>query len=116
MKDIAHYPTEQPGRWGLSRIVTASREQTAGLKGIPLNSNCTSHVERNSANIRMFIKGSKRLTLRYSRKLDNLAAAAALSVAHQNYWWIPRELRITPAMAADIFDHVWTIDEFLGAI
>lgn len=55
IKDFAHDAHEQPGRYGPPRMITSSREQMTGLIDIPLESICTSHVERNNVNIRMFI-------------------------------------------------------------
>jgi hypothetical protein len=56
------------------------------------------------------------LTLCFSKKLENLAAAVALHVAYYNSCRVRGSLRITPAMAAGITDHVWELDELLAAI
>jgi IS1 family transposase len=116
IKDFAHDPQDQPGRYGPPRMVTSSREQMTGLVDIDPNTICTSHVERNNVNIRMFIKRFTRLTLAFSKKLDNLAAAAALYVVYHNFCWVPRKLRVTPAMAAGLTDHIWELDELLAMI
>jgi hypothetical protein len=86
---------------------------------IDLKSICTSHVERNNLTIRHFIKRFTRftrLTLCFSKKLENLAAAVALHVAYYNFCRVHGTTRITPAMAAGITDHVWELDELLAAI
>jgi hypothetical protein len=57
-----------------------------------------------------------RLTLAFSKKLENLAAAVALHVAHYNFCRVHGSLRITPAMAAGVTDHVWELAELLAAI
>jgi IS1 family transposase len=116
VKDYAQNDYDQPGRYGPPSMVAANREQMTGLHDIPLHTICTSHVERNNGNIRMFVKRFTRLTLAFSKKLDNLAAAAALYAAYHNYCRVPRKLRITPAMAAGIADHVWELDELLAAL
>jgi hypothetical protein len=41
-------------------------------------------------------------------------AALALHFAHYNFCRIHGSLRITPAMAAGITDHVWTLDELIA--
>jgi hypothetical protein len=76
----------------------------------------TSHVERNNLTIRTFMKRFTRLSLGFSKKLENLAAAVALHVAHYNFCRIHSTLRTTPAMAAGVTDHVWELDELLAAI
>jgi len=116
VKDFAHNDYDQPGRYGPPSMIAANREQMTGLHDIPLHTICTSHVERNNVNIRMFVKRFTRLTLAFSKKLENLAAAAALYVAYHNFCRVPRKLRITPAMAAGVTDHIWELDELLAAI
>ena len=46
---------------------------------------CTSHVERNNLTIRTFMKRFNRLTIGFSKKLENLAAATALHMANYNF-------------------------------
>jgi IS1 family transposase len=106
----------QPGRYGPPVMVASERRQITGLTDIDLKSICTSHVERNNLTIRHFIKRFTRLTLCFSKKLENLAAAVALHVAHYNFCRVHGTTRITPAMAAGITDHVWELDELLAAI
>jgi hypothetical protein len=62
------------------------------------------------------MKRFTRLALGFSKKLENLAAAVALYIAHYNFCRVHGSLRITPAMAAGITDHVWELDELLAAI
>ena len=75
---------------------------------------CTSIVERNNLTIRTFQRRFTRLALGFSRKIENLRAAVALQFAYWNFVWIPRTLRITPAMAARVTDHVWEVSDLLG--
>lgn len=56
----------------------------------------------------VFIKRFARLSLGFSKKLDNLAAATALHFAYYNYVWRPRTTRISPAMAAGVTNRLWT--------
>lgn len=76
---------------------------------------CTSYVERNNLTIRMQIRRFTRLTNGFSRKLRNLKAAVALFFAHYNLCRIHGSLRVTPAMAARLTDHVWSLSELLAA-
>ena len=54
-----------------------------------------------------------RLTNAFSKKLDNLKAAAALHFAHYNLCRIHGSLRVTPAMAAGMATCVWEIADLL---
>ena len=52
-----------------------------------------------------------RLTNAFSKKIENHAAAVAIHFMHYNFARIHKSLRITPAMAAGISDHVWDLEE-----
>jgi hypothetical protein len=52
----------------------------------------------------------------FSKKLENHKAAMALHFANYNLCRIHRTLRVTPAMAAGVTDHVWTIAELIDAV
>lgn len=75
---------------------------------------CTSHVERQNLSMRMGIRRFTRLTNGFSRKFENHWAAVAVWFAYYNFCRIHQSLRITPAMAAGIADHVWDLKELLG--
>jgi hypothetical protein len=55
-----------------------------------------------------------RLALGFSKKLENLAATVALYLAHYNFCRWHGSLKKTPAMAAGIAGHPWTMEELLG--
>ena len=71
----------------------------------------TSFVERQNLTIRMSMRRFIRLTNGFSKKLENHAAAVALHFIHYNFARIHKTLRITPAMAAGLSDHVWSYEE-----
>lgn len=73
----------------------------------------TSHVERKNGTLRQWCKRLTRLTYAYSKSWENLRAALALHFAHYNLCRIHGSLRVTPAMAAGVADHVWSISELL---
>ena len=73
----------------------------------------TSHVERANLTLRTFQRRFTRLSLGFSRKLENLQAAVALHMAYMNFVWIPRTLKTTPAMAAGIASRPWKIDDLV---
>jgi hypothetical protein len=74
---------------------------------------CTSHVERNNLTMRTFLRRLTRLSLGFSKKLENLKHAVALHFAYYNFCRVHKRLRVTHAMEAGIADHVWTIREML---
>jgi IS1 family transposase len=71
----------------------------------------TSYVERQNLTMRMSMRRFTRLTNAFSKKIENHAAAVALHFIHYNFARIHKTLRITPAMAAGISDHVWSYEE-----
>ncbi len=54
-----------------------------------------------------------RLTNGFSKKLDNLEAAVSLHFAHYDFVRLHLSLRVTPAMAAEISDRLWTLEELV---
>jgi IS1 family transposase len=71
----------------------------------------TSFVERQNLTMRMSMRRMTRLTNAFSKKLENLGYAVALHFMFYNFGRIHQTLRITPAMAAGISDHVWELEE-----
>ena len=70
------------------------------------------HILKNPTSSRR--KRLTRLTYAFSKKWDNLKAALALHFAHYNFCRVHGSLRITPAMAAGITDHIWMIEELIA--
>jgi IS1 family transposase len=73
----------------------------------------TSHVERNNLSMRNFMRRLTRLSLGFSKKLENLKHAVALYFAWYNFCRIHGSLRITPAMAAGITDRIWSLEDLI---
>jgi IS1 family transposase len=76
----------------------------------------TSYVERQNLTMRMSMRRFTRLTNGFSKKLDNLKAAVALYFMWYNFGRIHQTLRVTPAMEANVSDHVWSIEEIVGLL
>lgn len=81
----------------------------------------TSYVERANLTMRMQMRRFTRLTNAFSKKAENHAHAVSLHFMHYNYCRPHTTLtkaaggvKTTPAMAAGVADHVWTIEEILG--
>lgn len=73
----------------------------------------TSHVERLNLSVRTHLRRFVRRTNAHSRKLANHRACIALWVAWYNLCRVNTAIRMTPAMAAGVTDHVWTIRDLL---
>jgi IS1 family transposase len=106
--------TEQPGRYGPPEIVATDRRPIT--KGLDPMTICTSHVERHNLSIRTFMKRFTRLALGFSKKLENLASTVSLYIAHYNFCRWHGSLKMTPAMAAKVAGHPWTMDELLSEV
>jgi len=68
-----------------------------------------------SAHHRMQLRRFTRLTNAFSKKLENMKAALALHFAHYNFCRIHQTLRVTPAMASGLTDHVWDLAAIISA-
>jgi hypothetical protein len=51
----------------------------------------------------------------FRKKLANLKASVALHYAHYNLCRVHKTLRMTPATAANVADHILTMDELIAA-
>ena len=76
---------------------------------------CTSIIERSNLSLRMSTRRFTRLTNAFSKKWENHWAAVSLWYTFYNFCRIHKSLRVTPAMAAGIADHEWSIRELLEA-
>jgi hypothetical protein len=70
--------------------------------------------------MRMNLRRFTRLTNAFSRKIENHAAAVALHFQFYNFGRPHKSLRNpyprTPAMAAGVADHVWTLREIAALL
>lgn len=95
-------------------VIGARREAIMGLPDV--TKICTSHSERNNLTMRMQMRRFTRLTNGFSKKRDNHRLACAVHFVHYNFCRIHASLRITPAMAAGLTDHVWELSELIGLL
>jgi hypothetical protein len=63
--------------------------------------------------MRMSMRRFTRLTNAFSKKFENLQVAVALHFAHYNLVRQHKTLRVTPAMAANVTDRVWSLEELV---
>lgn len=104
-----------------SEMVAADRRPVFRMQEHEARTIATSHVERSNLTIRTFMRRFARLSLGFSKKLENLEAAAAIYIAHYNFVWRtrhndqsghPGKLRPTAAMMAGITNRLWNFDDF----
>ena len=76
---------------------------------------CTSIVERSNLSLRMGNRRFTRLTNAFSKTWENHWAAVALWYCWYNFGRVHKSLRTTPAMAAGIASHIWSVRELLEA-
>ena len=101
------------GRYSPPRVVSATR---LVISGEPIAEDIsTSYVERQNLTMRMQMRRFTRLTNAFSKKLENLKAAVAPHFAHYNFVRIHSTLRVTPAMAAGVTNHLWTIADLINS-
>lgn len=117
---IKRYRNPEVGRYSPPDLRNADRINIRGITD--LWTICTSHVERCNLTIRTFLRRFTRLSVGFSKKLENLTAAVALHVAYYNFVWRLRgkgttgKLLPTPAMQAGIVDHLWRFEDLYNAV
>jgi IS1 family transposase len=91
--------------------------KTKVVTGDPIESQIsTSYVERQNLTLRMQNRRFTRLTNAFSKKLENHGYAIALHYVYYNFCRKHQTLKTTPAVAAGVTDHVWSVEELVGLI
>ena len=102
------------GRYSPSRVIRTEKEAIAGNPDEDHIS--TSLVERQNLTMRMSMRRFTRLTNGFSKKVENHRAAIALHFAHYNFARLHSTIECTPAMAAGISRHLWSLDELVDRV
>jgi IS1 family transposase len=76
----------------------------------------TSYVERSNLSMRMGLRRYTRLTNAHSKKLENHCAALAIYFMHYNFARIHSTIRCSPAMAAGVTPHLWSVAEIVALL
>ena len=83
----------------------------------------TSYIERQNLTMRMNVRRLTRLTNAFSKKIENHRHSINLHYMYYNFCRKHQTLtrkrggiHTTPAMAAGIADHVWTLEEVVGLL
>jgi len=94
-----------PSCIGTRRQCIVGKPKQAGIS--------TSFVERQNLTMRMGMRRFTRLTNGFSKKVQNLEYAVALHFMYYNFVRVHQTLRVTPAMAAGVTDHLWEIADIV---
>lgn len=103
--------TTAEGKYSPGEVIGTRKESVMGHPDETLI--CTSHVERQNLTMRMSMRRFTRLTNAFSKKFEHHRFAVALHFIHYNFCRIHQTLRITPAMAAGLSDHVWPLADLV---
>jgi hypothetical protein len=102
-------PDPNPTRGVAGQVIGVRREVISGHpRGIS-----TSLIEKQNHTARMHIRRISRATNAFSKKLANFRAAVALHYAYYNFCKVHLTIGTTPAVAAGVTDHIWTVPELI---
>jgi len=73
----------------------------------------TSYVEHQNPSMCISMRRFTRLTNGFAKKIENHAAMVAIHAVHYNFAGIHKTLRMTPAMAAGLAEHLWSLEEIV---
>ena len=114
IKVYGNPPRESEVRYSPAECVGCERKAITGSPDPKHVS--TSYIERQNLTMRMQMRRFTRLTNAFSKKVENHIAAIAIHYMHYNFCRIHQTLRVTPAMAAGISDHVWSVQELIALL
>lgn len=70
-------------------------------------------IERSNLTNRTWNTRLIRRTLCFSKKVDRHDASIALGYVYRNFCHVPRNMDVTPAYAAGLTDHIWSLEELM---
>jgi hypothetical protein len=114
VKSYGMDPANAKGRYSPAYCTGAKKVKVSGHPDAEHVS--TSFVERQNLTMRMSMRRFTRLTNGFSKKIENHAHAVALHFMWYNFGRIHKTLRVTPAMAAGVSDHVWSLEDVVGLL
>jgi IS1 family transposase len=122
VKHYGHAPADPSNhRYSPAPCVTVTINKVSGTPDPAYIS--TSLVERQNLTIRMSMRRFTRLTNGFSKKLENLTAAVSLHFMYYNFarphttlTKAANHVPTTPAMAAGVADHVWTMIDIVALL
>jgi len=115
IKEYGRDTTEPETRYSPAKCTSIERKEIMGRPDRAHIS--TSYVERQNLTMRMSMRRFTRLTNAFSKKVENLAAAVSLHFMYYNFARKHQTLKgETPAMAAGVTDHVWSLEEIAALL
>lgn len=113
---VKHYGLDRESERRYSPTVCTGATKEVMMGNPDLSKVSTSYVERSNLTMRMSMRRFTRLTNAFSKKLNNHCAAIGLHFMYYNFCRKHQTLKTTPAVAAGLTDHVWTIEEMIEAV
>jgi IS1 family transposase len=113
VKVYGHEDSGEQRHYSPPEVIGSEKTIIQGLPDYDLIS--TSYIERLNATTRLHMRRLTRLTLAFSKKLENFRAAVGLHFAYYNFCRRHNTLRMTPAMAAGVESTFWTVADLLEA-
>jgi IS1 family transposase len=113
---IKHYQSVHRGEGRYSPPICVGAERKPRLGNPDPAKISTSYVERQNLTMRMGMRRFTRLSNGFSKKVENLAHAVSLHYMHYNFARIHQTIKTTPAIAAGVADHVWSLEEIAGLL
>ena len=114
IKTYGHEEVSNNRRYSAPEFVASEKRPIFGNPDFDLIS--TSYIERLNATTRLHMRRLTRLTLAFSKKLENFEAAVGLHFAYYNFVKRHITLRATPAQAAGVTGTQWTVAQLLKAV
>jgi IS1 family transposase len=114
VKTYGHVEGSDNCRYSAPDFVSCEKKVLFGSPDEKLIS--TSYVERLNATTRLHMRRLTRLTLAFSKKLENFEAAVGLHFAYYNFVKRHGTLRCTPAMAAGVTSGFWSVGDLVEAV
>ena len=111
IKTYGHQEVSNNRRYSAPDFVSSEKVVVIGNPDNDLIS--TSYVERLNATTRLHMRRLTRLTLAFSKKLDNFEAAVGLHFAYYNFVKKHGTVKCTPAMAAGVATDYWTVADLV---
>jgi hypothetical protein len=108
---VTNLNKDAASRYSPAQVVKVENKTVCGYPEPALIS--TSHVEKQNHTLRMHCRRLTRLTNAFSKKFENFKAAVALNFAYYNFCKRHISIKTTPARAAGIENHEWTVVELV---
>jgi IS1 family transposase len=108
------YSSETTGRYSPAVCIGCKRHEVSGSPDPKHVS--TSYVERANLTMRMSMKRFARLTIGFSKKIENHMAMVALYATWYNFVKPHKTIKTTPAVAAGVAERPWQMADIVAMI